>query len=169
MTTRRRRSRSFSRAPRRRTAWTGRTIDPAIVAAGGQNVNDILTGLPDATENPIGRYGLTIMRIVGSLRINSTDVALSTECGFGFIMVDGDASAASAFPEPTVDEEAPWLHWDRRVVLPPSDSQQHLKLDIRARRRMGGNDISLFFIINNDDATQSLEYALGVRVLLALP
>jgi len=109
------------------------------------------------------------MRILGTLRINSTDATFSAEGAFGLIMVDGDAFAAGGLPDPLLDPDAPWMYWDRRVFLPPSDSQQHLRIDIRARRVWRGNDAELLLIIDNDDATQSLEFAFGFRILLALP
>jgi len=166
---RRRYRRSSNRTPRRRTAWTGFSQDPVVLGPGGQGVSNLLGHLPDATVNPLYRQGLTLLRIVGSLRLNSTDATLSAEGHFGFIMSDGDAFASLTLPDPAVDHEAPWMHWDRRVFLPPSDSQQHLALDIRVKRKMKGNDDTCLLIVDNDDAAQSIEYAFGFRLLLQLP
>ncbi len=102
------------------------------------------------------------------MRVNSNDAILSCETSFGFIMVDGDAVAALAFPDPLGDPQAPWLYWDTRVVLPASDSQQHLMLDIKAQRKFTGNDDSFIFVIDNSDAVQSLDFPLGIRCLFAL-
>ncbi len=125
--------------------------------------------LPDIVENPIGRQGLTIMRTFVSLRISSIDAEFSAECAFGLIMVDGDAFASSALPDPVLDVTAPWMYWDRRVVLPASDSGQHLALDVKAKRVFKGNDDTPAFIIDNDDAVQSLEFSFSFRMLLLKP
>ncbi len=101
--------------------------------------------------------------------MNSTDANLSCEASFGFIMMDEDARSSGAFPDPLNDPEAPWMYWGRRVLLPASDSQQHLELDIKAKRKMYGNDDGMQFIIDNDDPAQSLEWAIGFRLLIALP
>ncbi len=161
--------RSSRSTPRRKVAWMGGTTDPATVTAGAQTAVNLTSTLEDTTENPIGKRGLTIVRTHATLRINSTDASLSAEMSFGLIMMDGDAVAASAYPDPLQDPEASWLHWARRVLLPASDSQQHLELDIKAKRRFRGNDDNLMLILQNDDATQSFEFAFGFRLLLMLP
>ena len=171
MTTRRgspRRSRSSRAAPRRKTGWMGAVTEPTTVGPGAQSFVNLTSELLDVTQTPLARQALTIMRIVGMLRVNSTDANLSAEAAFGFIMVDGDAGVAAALPDPLLDVDAPWLWWQRRVVLPPSDAGQQINVDSKSRRRFRGNDDSLNFIIDNDDATQSLEFALGLRVLIAL-
>ena len=170
MTTRggsRRRSRS-SRAPRRPTGWMGAATEPTTVAPGGQSFVNLTGQLLDVEDTPLAKQSLTILRIIGMLRVNSTDANLSAEAAFGFIMVDGDAGAAAVLPDPLLDIDAPWLWWQRRVVLPPSDAGQQIPIDSRAKRRFRGNDDGLNFIIDNDDATQSLEFALGLRVLIVL-
>ncbi len=170
MPPRRRRSQSRSRgAPRRKTAWLGGITNPLTVGPGGQATSQLTTELPTVAEDITARQGLTVLRIFMTLRMNSTDANLSAEATFGLIMMDGDARSAGAFPDPVSDVDAPWMYWERRVLLPPSDSQQHLMLDIKAKRRFRGNDDGVQVIIDNDDPAQSLEFALGVRMLLALP
>jgi len=161
--------RRYSSAPRRKTAWMGGQTDPAVVAAQAQSFVNMTETLEDLTENPIGRQGLTLIRIVGSLRINSTHATNSVEASFGFIMVDGDAESTGSVPDPKTDFSAPWLHWDRRVFLPPSDSGQHIALDIRVARKFTGNNNDLVLVLDNDDATESFEFALGFRCLFKLP
>ena len=161
------RRRSRARTPRRPTAWHGDLSDPATVAPGGQTAVNLTQTLLDVDESPLFKQTLTLLRAFITLRINSTDANLSAEGSFGFIMEDGDQTSAAGHPDPDLDVDAPWLYWDRRVFLPPSDSGQHLKIDIRARRKFAGNDVNLFFIMDNDDSTQSLEFALGWRLLLA--
>ena len=130
---------------------------------------NLTSALPDVDENPVGRQGITIVRMFATLRANSTDATLSAEGAFGFIMVDGDAGAALTFPDPRFDVEAPWLYWDRRTFLPASDSGQQLVIDSKAQRRFRGNDDSLRLIFDNDDPAQTIEFVLGWRLLLKLP
>ena len=138
------------------------------MTAGSRGVINLLTSLLDVAASPLFRQGLTLLRCIGTLRANSTDANLSAETAMGFIMADGDAVSTANTPNPSLDVDAPWLWWDRRVLLPPSDSGQHLRLDIKAQRRLAGNDTTLLFLIDNDDATQSLEFALGLRMLFKL-
>jgi len=112
---------------------------------------------------------LTLLRTYLNLRINSTDATLSTEHSNGLIMADGDSVGIGDVPSPIGDVHAPWLWWERRVALPASDSQQNRLIDVRAKRRFKGNDNALLFVIENDDATQGLEFAIGARMLYRLP
>ncbi len=162
------RSRPTGRS-RARTAWIVDTTDPSTVVAGTISVVNLMTELLDALESPLWRQGLTLLRTFLDLRVNSTDASLSTEYAGGLIMADGDAVAATVVPTPLIDGDAPWLWWERRVALPASDSQQNRKIDVRAKRRMSGNDNALLYVIHNDDPTQSLEFALGARMLIRLP
>ena len=154
---------------RRKPVWQGQVFELTSLTAGQQAVINMGSLLPDIVENPIGRQGLTIMRTFVSLRIASTDAEFSAECAFGIIMVDGDAFVSSALPDPVLDVTAPWMYWDRRVCLPSSDSGQHLSLDVKARRVFKGNDDTPAFIIDNDDAVQTLEFSFSFRMLLLKP
>ncbi len=146
----------------------GGVTEPSVVAPAGQSVVNLTSELLDATNTPLARQNLTLLRSFITLRLNSTDATFSAECAFGFVMADGDQVISGGFPDPVLDVDAPWLFWERRVLLPPSDSEQHLRIDIRARRKFAGNDAALMLIIDNDDASQSLEFAMGFRLLFGL-
>ncbi len=120
------------------------------------------------TQNVLAKQGLTLLRLFATVRINSQDAALSAEGSFGFIMVDGDAFAVQAVPDPMEDPDAAWLYWEARSYLPASDAMQHRELDIKARRTFRGNDTTLAMILQNDDPAQSLEFFLSFRYLLGL-
>jgi len=154
---------------RRKTAWMGGITQPSILTPGSQTITNLTSELLDVTNTPIARQGLTLLRMFATLRVNSTDASLSVEFSFGFIMSEGDAVIAGAVPDPELDVDAPWTYWERRVALPPSDSQQHLMIDSKSKRIFRGNDSSLILILANDDAAQSLEFVLGFRLLLGLP
>ncbi len=163
----RRRFARTSRGARRQTAWAAVTTEPTSVVAGGQSFVNLTPGLISSTSP--GREGMTIVRIVGTLRANSLDASLSCESAWGIHMVEEDAAAASAIPDPLADAHKEWMYWDRRVLLPASDAGQQLHLDIRAMRRFRTRESEVLFVIDNDDAVQSLEFALGFRLLLKLP
>jgi len=158
-----------SRAPRSRTGWHGLVTDPTSLAAGATTFVNFTTLLLDVATSPLFKQGLTLLRTFLTMRANSTDATLSAESAHGLIMADGDQVATGIFPSLFTDLDAPWLHWERRVLLPASDSEQHLRRDIKAKRRFKGNDEALIFLISNDDAAQALEFSLGVRMLFKLP
>ena len=83
-------------------------------------------------------------------------------------MADGDAVALGEVPLPILDPDAPWLWWERRSALPASDSQQNRLIDVRAKRRLAGNDNALLLIVENDDATETLEFITACRCLYRL-
>ena len=156
-----------SSGPRRSTFWTGMHMGGgSVLAPGGQSSVELTQDMPVAGTNDVGRKGMTIIRAFIHVRVNSTHASLSVEGSFGLIMVDGDARAGLTLPDPDLDHGAGWLYWARREFLPPSDSGQHFELDIRAKRKFRGNDDGLMFVIDNDDAAQSLEFVVGGRVLI---
>jgi len=146
----------------------GGLTDPTNVIAGAQAQVIMTADLLDSTDTPLSRWNLTFLRGFITLRVNSNDALLSAETAFGFISVDGDAAAGGVTPDPALDVDAPWMYWDSRVVLPASDSQQHLMIDIKTKRKMTGNDRQIMFIIDNVDAVQSLDFSLAFRLLFAL-
>ena len=166
------RSRSGYRrsAPRARTGWVGLLTNPATVSFGASALVNLSTELLDALASPLFRQGLTLLRTFLNLRVNSSDATLSTEYTCGLIMGEGDAVSSTAnMPSARDDVDAPWLWWERRVALPASDSQQNRLIDVKAKRRLTGNDNALVFIIQNDDPSEALEFSLGCRCLYRLP
>ena len=171
MTTRGRRSgrsRSSGGRPRRRTMWFNGFIDPATVAAGAQAFTDLMIQAPTG-EGRIGRAGLTLIRTMGWLRVDSSDASLSAEWTAGIAVVDQDAALGSALPDPSSDATFPWVWWMRGVSLPAAGPTAWLNIDVKSMRRFRDNGAQLHFIMDNDDATQSLEYAFGLRLLYKLP
>ncbi len=147
----------------------GSFIEPSTVTAGNQSFFSLLTALEDVSTSAIARQGLTILRIFFDLRLNSTSATFSAEGAWGIIRTDGDQLAGLAFPDPLMDIDAPWMIWQRRAYLPASDATQQQHFDIKARRRLQGNDSGLTFVIDNDDASEAIEFTAGWRVLIGLP
>ncbi len=145
--------------------WHGGAQDPFTAGPGTAQNLELTSGLPVGSAFNIGRTGMTILRCFITLRINSQGPG-SVEAAFGFGMVDGDARAAGALPDPHQDPEFPWMYWDNRAFLPPSDSGQHMSLDIKAKRKFRGNDDGLVFVLDNHDAVETCEISMGFRMLI---
>jgi len=157
MTMRRGSRRRFSSSrPRSRTEWAVAQIAPATVGPG-------VTSFTDIFQN-IGA-GKTILRIVGSIRVQSTHATLSCDFVYGVGVKPG---AMSNVLNPS-DSSFPWMHWRRGAALPASDSGQARDVDIRSKRRVRDEHDDLQFIIENNDSAQSLEYVFGFRFLVRLP
>ena len=151
-------------------AWESSVFDPATVAPGAQTAASLLVGSSTGSITGLIAQGFNVIRILGSLRVNSTDVALSVEWAAGITVVGKDAAAANVNPDPLTDDFHKWMWWMARVSPPPGagGTSIQIALDVKARRKLTGQD-NLRFIIENHDAFESLEFALSTRVLIQLP
>jgi len=161
-------SRRYSRKPR--YAWESSTFDPASVTSGSTSTAGLLSNAPADAIETLTAQGLTVVRIVGSLRVNSEDVALSVEWAAGISVIQNDAFNAGAVPSPLTSTAQKWMWWLSRVSPPVGAGGLSLQvdLDIKSKRKLDARD-RLYFVIRNHDAVQSLEFALSVRVLVRLP
>ncbi len=108
--------------------------------------------------------GLTVLRIVGRLRANSTDSSLSVEVSFGFIYNrSGDPT-----PDPEFDE-FPWMYRQVTSQLPAEGVSNYFDLDIRTKRNIKDPQGNLLAVYKNQDTAQTAEFQLGVRILWGLP
>ncbi len=160
-------------------AWTHAFLDPSNLGPGGQARVNLLQNAQNPTSiienrDDIIRRGSTITRVVGSLWVRPADASSVSEGVFGLAMVESDAEAASAVPDPTDDTAFPWMHWERFVVGSEATGELatgdwiHFKLDIKAQRKMKSRRDALNLIMNNDDGTHSFSFALGLRVLIRM-
>ncbi len=161
------RYRSRSSGPSK-LAWIGGSTEPTNLGPGAKSNTNLTDELPDRAQNIIFKRGLTVQRLHLILRAFCTAATGLTEMAMGVIMVDGDAAAALAFPDPLTDVQSSWLMWDRRA-LDPQGIQQHIVYDSKSKRRFGSNDANLFFLIDNDDAAETLQFTIGYRLLLKFP
>ena len=171
MTTRRRSQRSFrARGPRRRTVWDNTITDPSSVPFGASSAVEITSGFR-SVGGGAGRAGVTILRMIGSLYVRVETLAVDTELVVGFGMVDEDAGNALALPDPSGDEGFSWLWWKRLVLYNASGAEQmtEVPIDVKSRRRFRSELERMYFMIDNDDPQHNVTFALGLRVLYALP
>ena len=164
MTTRRRGRSTSPRTPRRKLDWITAVVGPQSVAPGQETLSDLTSGFP---ITDFERSRLTVMRMVGTLRVNSTDANLSVDWAAGFTMMNEDQVNSLVLPDPATDD-VQWLWWDARSSLPASDGSQQLTIDSKSRRRYNTKETRFTFIMQNTDGVQSLEFRLGIRILHAL-
>ncbi len=161
--------RRYQRSARRQMQWDTSNFVPATVTAGGQATADVTSGFWEAVAGA-GRKGITVLRIIGSLRVNSTDATFAAEWAAGFGIIEEDSATAGQFPDPQNDADFNWLWWMARAAPPAAGSTaNNMDIDSKAKRRFMQGDASLWFILNNADSTQELEFKLSVRTLYALP
>ena len=105
-------------------------------------VDQIIDGVPDST----------IERIVGAIKINPAANALNVFYRTGLVVVTDDAMAAGAVPDPFADP-ASWLWESSGALITDSttkpDSGVVIPIDVRSRRRLRQEDMSLAFVIEN--------------------
>ena len=162
--------RAYSRKPRAKYAWESSSFDPATLAPGSQVTAQLLSANLGGVAGILAA-AFTVVRIIGSLRVNSDDATLSVEWAAGIAPIMGDAVTANVFPDPHAsDDQFPWQWWMSRVSPPAGAGglSIQVELDIKAQRRMTGNQ-RLMFILNNHDAFETLEFSLSTRVLVKLP
>jgi len=111
------------------------------------------------------RKGITVVRMIGGLRIEAVGVGGSVEVAAGITMVRANAQ----LPDPQLTVEEPWMWWLNDTVLPASDSGQYRPIDVKSMRKFVDQDRRLMFIVKNHDAVETLSFSLGVRVLYKLP
>ena len=154
------RRRSSPRAAKRRSVWETSQAAATVVAPG------TTASFPftlDAYQSRNMMKGITVVRIVGTIRVNSTDAVLSCDYVMG-ITVDAFGIVASAS-----DASQPWMWWKRSSALPASGVQIFLEIDIKAKRRFREDNDQLRLNVENNDAAQSLEFMPGMRTLYLLP
>ena len=161
MTTRTRsrgRTRSFGRQ-KRNYQWNNSQIAPATVGAGGV-VNTVLSAgvFPDELAK-----GVMVHRILGLLRVDSTDANLSVD----FVAAISMRQNTSTITASAADY--PFLWWMRSSALPAAGPSERFPIDVKSRRLFRWNDNDLVFQIENNDSAQALEYIFGLRILYSLP
>ena len=162
--------RGYTRRPKRRYAWESSTFDPVTMLPGAQVSANLLSTAAVDTPETLLMQGVKIVRMIGSLRVNSIDVSLSVEWAAGITVVGKDADQANAIPDPVTDTAHGWMWWMSRVSPPPGagGTSIQIDLDIKSQRRLRSQDRPIF-VIDNHDGFETLEFALALRVLVQLP
>ena len=158
-----------SRRPKKDYSWSHIVTDPANVTAGGQASVDLLQNF-DVSQT---RRGSLVERIVGKLYVWPGDASNITEATVGLAMIEADAEAASAIPDPLTDTSFPWMHWERFLLGTQATGElstgepEIIDMDMKPKRVIRDPQMSLDLIIENDDGTHTFLFALGLRILIS--
>ena len=157
----------------RRTTWEDEILNTSAVA-GGATAPQLVSSL-DADE----AKGMTVTRVIGDLGFYSQTIAGAfgvMRVSFGIAVIDRDAAAAGAFPDPDSQADEPaagWLYRGSRLVSQNGVGTAIVtndRFDIRSQRRMGNGQ--LFYILQNITILgTSFTVNVGglVRVLMLIP
>ena len=172
MTTRRRTSRRTSASrSRRKYQWVGFQTDETIALSASVNSQTTL-GLytPDLDDQ-----GKTLMRIIYDLHVIPPNTTGDYPFTFGIMMVDADAVAAGATPDPMTDLADPWLIWRQAHIAMHANTGPYqagglagMPGDVKARRRITASS-DVLAIFESGGMTASVDITMGGRILLALP
>ena len=169
MTTgKRNRSVRSSRGRRRRGIWEVFLSDPTSIAAGGTGVTDLTQNFRNVAGSA-ERAGVTAVRIRGDLIIRPENAGVDVEWAAGIAMTNEDASIAAALPDPTGDFGFPWMWRGGGVMFDASIFNRVVDLASKAMRRFRSDDDRIEFIIDNDDPSHALTYALRGAMYFLLP
>ena len=150
--------------------WSSASSSFVNIVAGAQ-ANLLL--MSNAVFPGINAKGSTITRLIVDLRVKAASVAQLNEVFWGIVMVNGDASAAGAFPEADVlGDRAGWMVRGRFMVIQDSLSDRsqwdEAKLDLRAQRIMRNEEDELHLILDNSGGFTA-QWAAFIRVLVKNP
>jgi len=162
-----RRVRANSRRP---MEWYSTVTGFAVLAAGAQSNTLLYNAVGQGTRNI---KGATITRVIVDLLVKNDTVAQNNELFWGIVIVNADARAAGAFPDPNdMSDRAGWMYRGRILTNASSltDRAQwaQKQLDLRSQRLLRTEEDELHIIWNNTGAT-ILQFAIFARVLVKLP
>ena len=164
MTNRNRTYRTRGRAPKRKTEWNDAILDNiSLAAASGSQTGVQLFG-PDTSGE-----GKTLLRTVGNLVINLPSTVGTYTFSWGLAVVEEDARAAGALPDPVTDE-FPWLTTglfsDNQAFTGNEKASLVVPIDVKARRRWNER-LSLVFIFESQGSAGVVAISGFLRMLLA--
>jgi len=139
--------RQFSRAPKRAVQWKDRIVDLTLAAA-AQNLFNLTSGIPDDQKK-----GRTIVRLLIDLKANLATAGTGGLLSMGIYLIEQDAFSAAAAADPDGDTVQPgWMwRWHGSVfssVTNDAAQRTSLVFDIRARRKLMGEEIDLIMVTN---------------------
>ena len=157
----------------RSTWWQDRLVGLSV-ANGGQNNADLLLNVSSDESR-----GLTLTRTILALGMFSTTVAGAygvqiVDVGIG--LIDRDAAAVAAFPDPDAQDDSPpsgWLFRKRCLVAQNGAGAPAIfscEVDLRAMRKVREGQLTLILNSQSQIGTTFTVAVWGsVRMLLLLP
>ena len=158
MATRRRNPRSYQLRPRRSSQWDMSSIFRTSLPAVTLGTTSLT--LPRASGE---RKGLTVVRIIGLLTVNSNVVNVTVDFAAG-ISLAPDATS----PDPQNDVDEPWLWFVGGFTSADATVESRYAIDTKAKRRFPEPDHDLRFQLRNNDGVNAMSYRFALRVLTLL-
>ena len=137
----------------------------------GVSGNLLLYNILSQDASPV--KGATVTRMLVDLRIQAAGTASRVDMPWGIVLVNADARAAGAFPDPEdLADRAGWLARGRLMTVQDSlsDASQwdRVALDLRSQRVMRNEKDELHLLVHNT-TTGTLLWAAYIRVLMKMP
>ena len=148
--------------------WFTRINTGQTVVASGQDCTDLLVGLSD-----VNTKGATLTRLIFRYTARPAVVGEVSRTTYGIAVVNADAAAAGAFPDPSIEgDNVRWFMRDLSVnVLDSlSDRSQWVDrtYDLRGQVRFRSEQEELHLIVDQD-AGGALNFDVHLRMLVKLP
>ena len=157
----------------RRTAWEDTLFDSTVLSGGAASPT-LMVGLTRDESR-----GLTITRMIGELSFASNTIAGAFGnqiIDIGIAILDRDAIAASAHPDPnSVEDEPPsgWLYRNRIRVGQNGAGAPTIyvvRFDMRAQRKLNGGQVELILQSTTSTGTAfTVDFSGIIRTLVLLP
>ena len=156
--------------PRRNLAWIT-TESPLAALASNTGTNQLLYNT--TIFGGMSTKGATLTRAIVDLTFRADSVSQLSEMYYGITVVNADARAAGAFPDPEdTTDRASWVVRGREYVISSSLSDQsqlvRVLRDIRSQRLLRSIEDELHLIMRNDGAFVC-QWACYIRTLWKMP
>ena len=136
------------------------------VASAGQESRALTVSMLDSQKK-----GATIVRTVLDLWLISTVLNARVEIVFGVVLINDDAFASSALPDPSDPSDQPGWMWRQKVIIAGdasnTDETVHVHVDSPAKRKFPGEEHQQLLII--DSQTGAFDVECWGRVLVMKP
>ena len=150
---------------RRRTEWIRFLLEGGSLSSGEGSVTRVTLRTYDQDDG-----GKTLTRIVGDMWLTPSSTVGFSGGSFGLAVVDQDAAAAAATPEPRSDD-FPWLwlgQFNLNTVSGGELRPLHIPIDVRAQRKVTSNG-ELMYLFESGGMAGALNIEMQGRMLFKLP
>jgi len=118
--------------------------------------------------------GATITRMIIDIGMRNDSLAQLNTLHWGIVIMNADARAAGAFPDPADETDRPdWLVRSRLQgnadSLSDSSQWNRIRMDLRAQRKFRSEEDELQLICKNSSAAFVNSWTMYIRTLVRLP
>ena len=122
-----------------------KTVDSSTSAGVGTDFENLTNNL-----NQDEVKGATVTRVILDLVYDISGVGTIDSLGIGLVVLNTDAIAVSAFPDPEDTFDQPgWLWRTVHEVFQTDNPKFRQHLDLRAQRKFGGEESNLVLLMKN--------------------